>query len=60
MNSLRKGRNTMLVYIAIGAVAGYALYYFVGCSTGGCPLTSNPWTATGYGALLGWLLSSSL
>ena len=46
--------------IVIGAVLGYAYYYFIGCNTGGCPITSNPYTTTGYGALIGaiWSLPS--
>lgn len=41
--------------IAIGAAAGYAYYRFVGCKSGACPLTGNPWISTLYGALLGSL-----
>lgn len=39
--------------VAIGAGLGYAYYYFIGCYSGTCPITSNPYTTTGYGALLG-------
>ncbi len=39
--------------LAIGAVAGYAYYHFIGCHSGTCPLTSNPWVTTLYGMLLG-------
>ena len=44
--------------IAIGSVLGYAYYYFIGCNTGGCAITSSPYTTTGYGALIGaiWAL----
>ena len=28
---------------AVGAAIGYAMYRFVGCKTGTCPLNSNPW-----------------
>lgn len=44
--------------VALGAAAGFAYYRFVGCSTGACPITSNPWISTGYGALMGGLLAS--
>lgn len=46
--------------IVIGAFLGYAYYHFIGCNTGGCPITSNPYTTTGYGALIGaiWSLPS--
>jgi hypothetical protein len=39
--------------IAIGAAGGYAYYKFVGCRSGMCPITSNPWISTIYGAILG-------
>lgn len=42
--------------VVIGAAGGYVYYRVVGCRTGGCPLTSNPWISTLYGALLGALL----
>jgi hypothetical protein len=41
----------------IGAVAGLAYYKLVGCPTGGCPITSNPWGSLLYGAVLGVLLA---
>lgn len=40
-----------------GALLGLAYYYFVGCSTGSCAITSNPWTSMAYLGLIGWLLS---
>ena len=42
-----------VVYASFGASLGFAYYYFVGCPSGGCPLTSNPWITTGMGALVG-------
>lgn len=42
--------------VALGALAGYAYYYFIGCTSGSCPITSNPWVSTGYGAVMGGLL----
>ena len=46
-----------LLGMGVGAAGGYAYYRFVGCSTGGCPITSNPWISTAYGAFLGWTLA---
>lgn len=40
-----------------GGLAGLVYYYFVGCSTGSCPITSNPITSMLYLGLVGWLLS---
>jgi hypothetical protein len=42
--------------IAIGAIAGFGYYYWVGCQSGSCPITSQPVTSTLYGAVLGALL----
>jgi hypothetical protein len=38
---------------AIGAVLGYSYYYFIGCSSGTCPITSNWHISTLYGAAMG-------
>ncbi len=45
--------------IILGGAAGLAYQRLVGCPTGGCPITSNPWLATTWGALLGGLLGGS-
>jgi hypothetical protein len=44
---------------ALGGGLGFAYYKFVGCATGTCPLTSNPWISSLYGAVLGGLIASS-
>lgn len=41
------------VFIALGALGGFAYYTFIGCTSGTCPITSNPYISTGYGALIG-------
>lgn len=43
--------------VAVGAAGGYLYYRFVGCKSGACPLTANPWISTLYGALMGLLLA---
>jgi hypothetical protein len=56
-------KRTMILRILIGILAGgalgFAYYKFVGCSTGTCPLTSNPVISTIYGAVVGVLLATS-
>ncbi len=43
--------------VLLGALAGYGYYYFVGCRTGTCPISSNPWISTGYGAIFAFVLA---
>jgi hypothetical protein len=47
----------IIVGIAIGAAMGFAYYKFVGCASGMCPLTSNPFISTLYGAVMGALIA---
>jgi len=46
-----------IAVVAIGAALGFAYYRFIGCQSGVCPLTSNPWISTGYGALIGFVFA---
>lgn len=39
-----------------GGLLGYAYYYFIGCYSGTCPITSNPYISTFYGALIAFIL----
>lgn len=48
-----------LIGVVLGSVAGYAYYYFVGCKSGTCAITSSPVNSTVYGAVMGVLLLSS-
>ncbi len=47
-----------LLPLALGAAGGYGYWYFIGCSSGSCPITSTWHTSTLYGLLVGasWLL----
>ena len=46
----------LILGCVIGSTGGFAYYYFIGCSSGSCPLTSNPYTMIAYGALVGFVL----
>lgn len=41
--------------IIIGAALGYSYYYFIGCNSGNCPITSNWHISTLYGAAMGFI-----
>lgn len=45
------------IFLTLGAIAGYSYYYFIGCSTNACPITSNPYISSAYGMMMGLLLS---
>jgi hypothetical protein len=47
-----------VVGVVIGVVAGYLYYRVVGCVSGTCPISSNPWISTAFGGLIGWLAAS--
>jgi len=49
----------LILGVGIGGGLGFAYYKFIGCSTGTCPLTSNPWISSIYGAVLGALIATS-
>ncbi|HOX57563.1 MAG TPA: DUF6132 family protein [Candidatus Paceibacterota bacterium] len=50
----------IVIGVVVGGGLGFAFYKFVGCSTGTCPLTSNPVMSTLYGSVVGALVASSI
>ncbi|MBC9811065.1 hypothetical protein H9Y05_01120 [Crocinitomicaceae bacterium CZZ-1] len=58
MKNFIKRQRLLLIGIAIGVVAGYAYWKFVGCNSGTCPITSNPLNSILYGAVTGGLFFS--
>jgi xanthine/uracil permease len=51
-----KKHKLKIIGVIVGLIGGYLYYYFVGCNSGTCPITSNPWISTLYGGLMGYLL----
>ncbi|WP_320027107.1 DUF6132 family protein [Acetobacterium carbinolicum] len=53
----------MYIKIIIGSLVGGALgllyYKLVGCPNGSCPITAKPHRTAIYGAILGFMISSS-
>ena len=42
--------------IVVGAIAGYLYYYYIGCASGTCSITSKPLNSSLYGAVMGGLI----
>lgn len=55
---IRKHRLAIIASL-LGAVAGFLYWFYIGCSSGTCPIQSHWQSSTLYGALLGYLLGSS-
>ena len=41
----------------LGLMAGYLYWYFIGCSSGTCPIQSQWHTSALYGGMLGYFIS---
>jgi len=57
------GDWTMLklaLYILGGALLGFAYHRLVGCRSGACLITANPYVSTVYGAVMGYLMSGGV
>ena len=44
--------------IIVGGILGFAYYYFIGCNTGSCAITSQPINSSVYGMVMGYLMFS--
>ena len=45
--------------VFIGGLAGFLYYYFVGCASGHCAITSSPYMSIIWGGLLGLFVVKS-
>ena len=45
-----------LIGLLVGAIGGFIYYLEVGCSTGSCAISSNPYASIAWGAAMGYLL----
>lgn len=55
-----KAMSMHTVLFALGGAAlGLAYNRFIGCQSGTCLITSNPYVSTLYGALMGFFASGS-
>lgn len=56
--TLIKKYSRYIIGALIGNTLGFLYYYFIGCSSGSCIITSKPFNSTLYGVLMGALLVS--
>ena len=42
-----------------GGILGFLYYFYVGCSTGTCEITSNPYSSIFMGSLMGYFVVNS-
>ena len=59
-NEMKKYSNILLKRVAPvlgGALLGYMYYYYIGCNSGHCPISSDPLISTVYGGVLGLLIA---
>ncbi len=59
MDFISKHKLTILGVLA-GTIGGYLYYYYIGCASGSCAITSKPLNSSLYGALVGGLLFSMI
>ena len=45
--------------VIIGGTLGFTYYYFIGCSSGTCAITSSPYNSIIMGGLFGLLITNS-
>ncbi|MFC2102128.1 DUF6132 family protein [Bacteroidota bacterium] len=45
--------------VLIGGIGGFLYYYFIGCTSGSCAITSSPISSVLFGAAIGFFAVSS-
>ncbi|MFA5140617.1 MAG: DUF6132 family protein [Elusimicrobiota bacterium] len=46
----------LIASVLAGGLLGYGWHRLVGCSSGACPITANPYVSTLWGAAIGAML----
>jgi len=58
MKQLLLKNKLVIIGAVLGAIGGFAYWYFVGCASGTCMITSKPLNSSVYGAVMGGLFFS--
>jgi len=48
-----------VVAVVTGSILGFLNYYYIGCSSGSCAITSNPYSSIIVGGMLGLFVVNS-
>jgi hypothetical protein len=56
MKGFISSKKIQIVFLLIGAAAGFLYWKFVGCTSGTCPIKSVWYWSTLWGAILGYLI----
>jgi hypothetical protein len=51
-----KKKYKIILFTSLGAILGFLYYFFIGCRSGSCPITSNGYISSLYGAVFGLIL----
>lgn len=46
------------LFTTIGGLGGFLYFYYVGCATGTCTITSNPYASIAFGGFLGYFITN--
>jgi phage shock protein E len=60
MKKLLLNNKLTVIGAILGAIGGFLYYYFVGCASGTCGITSSPVNSTLYFAVLGGLIMNMI
>ncbi len=53
-------KKVSILIALLGSISGYLYWYFVGCESGNCAITSVWYRTTIYGAIMGWLVGEMI
>ena len=60
MKEKLKKNSLTVALLLVGAIGGYLYWRFIGCTSGSCGITSNPFGSTLFGGLAGYLIGDSI
>ena len=60
MNVFDKKYRLLVIFAMVGLLGGFLYWRFIGCSSGSCPITSNWYSSSLIGGLIGYLAGDSI